>query len=370
MLVCDRDIMKIDVSNLTILTCETLLVTAIVSDWNTRAWTFFEAFRARRTIHLLCKNNAIVPLRQVIQRIHHEGALDIAALTLVAPHFLPPFDDLEMAKPKSEGRQSYRAGYLPIETSGTLLSHRPASRPGDDVVIWSLLISERTIFNSAEAFWKSMQAPILEVSTKTGDIVSRGMAIRTSYLISSAPRLKTKGLGWAPASPTFHSSNHVGNLALNGFDGGASKLGWVTKDGLVSHWLYWRFEGCGLEQLSHEECPRNLARIRAQYLEGYRWGTILCPTEEDMTGDKQWRGAKQWWESGGRLRRTIVVVCGTNETNGSVLEAYTYKFNKSEKPRGRWVKNEVTGWEWKGIYLWDDVEPLPKWQMVDNLLIV
>ena len=152
MLVCDKDIMELDPSDLTNSICETILITTIISDWNTRAWTFFEAFRARRNIHLLCKNNTVVSLKEVIRYVYREGALDIAILLLTAPHFLPSIDDRELASPKSEDREQFKAGYLTIETSGSLLSHRPASRPGDDIVIWSLLISERTIYYSAEAF--------------------------------------------------------------------------------------------------------------------------------------------------------------------------------------------------------------------------
>ena len=98
MLVCDRDMMEVSVSNLSTEVCETLLVTAVASDWNTRAWTFFEAFRARRTLHLLCKNNAVVSLKQVIETVHHKGALEIGNLLLANPHFLPPLHDHELAK--------------------------------------------------------------------------------------------------------------------------------------------------------------------------------------------------------------------------------------------------------------------------------
>ena len=86
MLVCDKDIMQLDCSRLTISICEILLVTVIVSDWNTRAWTCFEAFRARQNIHFLCKDNVIVSLKKIVQHIYHEGALEIGVLILAAPH--------------------------------------------------------------------------------------------------------------------------------------------------------------------------------------------------------------------------------------------------------------------------------------------
>lgn len=314
MLVCDRDIMEMDISNMTTAIYETLLITAIVSDWNTRAWTFFEAFRARRTIHLLCRNNAVVSLKQVIESVHSKGALDIANLLLAMPHFLSPLDDRILASPKFEGRQGFEAGYLSIEMSGSLLSHRPASRPGDDFVIWSLLISEKTIFHSAEAFWKSMQGLAFQTSAKTGNIFSSAATIGTGYLVSSAPRLKMRGLGWAPASPALHPSTKSEQYGLDVFDGGKSQPGYITADGLVADWLLCKFHATGFRAMINSmaarlwmrfpdsQCPHNLARIRAQYLQGYRWGAILCPIplvddSNSLTG-------------GGGLRRVTLVVCG------------------------------------------------------------
>lgn len=92
-LICDRDIMKLDVSKLDTLMCETLLVTTLVSDWNTRAWTFLEAFRGRKNIHILCGNNAVLPTKDIIQKVHDEGSLDISILFLAAPHLLPSLND-------------------------------------------------------------------------------------------------------------------------------------------------------------------------------------------------------------------------------------------------------------------------------------
>ena len=358
--------MEIDASDLTTSICETLLVTTIVSDWNTRAWTFLEAFRARRNIHLLCKNNVVVSLKQIIQQVYHEGALDIGILLLAVPHFLPPFDDRALAEPKSESRVYFEAGYLPIETSGILLSHRPASRAGDDIVIWSLLISERSIFYGAEAFWRSLQGPMLQTSEETGRIFSRAAQIKTGYLVSNAPRLKATGLGWAPVSPTLHASVQQSEIRdLDGFDGGESAYAYITTDGLVGDWLLWKFNGNRFQHLSnYSQYSNNLAEIKMQYLQGYRWGAILCPILEQYNGDVEF-----WWEEGGRTRSTVVVICGTNETNGSVVEGYTY--NSSDPKRGHWDKNnDQVGWEWRGVYVWDNAEPLPKWRKVKNFLVV
>ena len=376
MLVCDKDIMEIDISNMTTAVCETLLVAVIVCDWNVRAWTFFEAFRARRTIHLLCRNNAVVPLKQVIEVVHRKGALDIGIMLLAMPHFLPPLDDRVLASSKSESRQHFKAGYLPIETSGSLLSHRAASREGDDFVIWSLLMSEKTILYNAEAFWESMQGLAFRTSAKTGEIFSSAARINIGFLVSSAPRLKKRGLGWAPASPALHLSAKSEQHGLDGYDGGPSESGLITVNGLVADWLLCKINGTGFlntanaiaarlwKQSLESRCPQNLARIRERYLRGYRWGAILWPLQEQYG-----RYSNRWWEDGSRSRETILVVCATNEAKGSVVEKYTY--NDTIPTKGKWDENsEAVGWEWRGIYLWDDAEPLPQWRRAKKFLIV
>ena len=195
MLVCDKDIMKLDASNLNTSTCETLLITIAVSDWNCRTWTFLEAFRARRNIHLLCQNNVVVLLRDLIEIVYQYGMLELNMVFLAMPHFLPPFDGSILAKNKSGvGRPTWQAGHLNLETSSSLLSYRPASRSGDDVVIWSLLMHENIVYYDAKTFWKAMQASIFQCSEETGEIVHYGAGIQTGYLVSSAPRLKIRGL--------------------------------------------------------------------------------------------------------------------------------------------------------------------------------
>lgn len=363
MLVCDKDVMTLDVSNLTTSVCETLLVTIAVSDWNCRAWTFLEAFRARRTIHFLCRNNAVVSLKQVIKTVSQNGMLELGILWLAMPHFLPSFDDHRMVRtwPGAQG-QTFEAGYLSVETSGDLLSHRPASRPGDDVVIWSLLVSQRTIFHDAETFWKAMQGPVFRPSKVSG----RGARIRTGYLISSAPRLKTRGLGWAPASPTFLFSSQSTTGGLSSSDGGDSATGWITPDGLVADWLLWKFDNTTIGQSKDNKArQRNLAKIITRFLQGYRWGALLDGIEGRENPE-----LGLWWEDdGGRMRRPIFVVCGTNEIDGPVRE--TYISNGYDQNGAKWDKNcNAVGWEWRGIYAWDEAEPVPEMAVTKMFLIV
>ena len=62
-------------------------------------------------------------------------------------------------------------------------------------------------------------------------------------------------------------------------------------------------------------------------------------------------------------------MCGTNDLHGLVTGKYIY--NGIESARPIWAENnEVVGWEWKGIYKWDDSEPLPPLERVKDFLIV
>ena len=163
--------------------CETITGTLLVCDWNLRAWTFLEAFRGRENIYILCKENVTVPLKNTFDIVRRQGSIEIASLMLCRPHVLP-----SDAKRLYRGRSSddpFAKDFLSIGTAGTLLSFREASRPGDDIAIWSLLLNDK-VYQNAKAFWKSRQ----------GDILG------TSFLVSSDPRLKKRGLGWAPSSPT------------------------------------------------------------------------------------------------------------------------------------------------------------------------
>ena len=254
--------MQIDISNLTCSTCETLLVTALVSDWNTRAWTFFEAFRARRTIHLLCKNNTVVSLKQVFETVCTSGPLDIAILTLAMWHAVPTFDDSYLGMPIAVGdRRRFETGYLTAEMSGRSLINRPASRPGDDIVIWSLLMNEKTVFEDAEAFWKNMQAADPSHTDTTRQAYYHAAQVGTGYLVSSIPRLNIKGLGWAPVSPTSSFSTQGITTGFESFEGRASVMGFITLDGLVADWWLWRIANVDSSLIPTSSFPRNLSTI-------------------------------------------------------------------------------------------------------------
>jgi len=170
-LVYDRDIMQIDATRMTLQLQEPTLVAILVCDWNVRAWTFLEAVKGRKNIHFLCKNDVIVNWRNLLRDVSEKGRIDLAILAQLAPRWLPS---------QSSGEDS-----ISTENMGILLSYRPASRPGDDMVIWSLLTNLEKPIYSAIDIWKCQV----------------GKRVPTGFFMSSATRLRNKGFSWAPASP-------------------------------------------------------------------------------------------------------------------------------------------------------------------------
>ena len=171
--------MGIDILCLTLDFEETVMATVLVCDWNLRAWTFLESVRGRHNIHLLCKDNRVIPFLRVVRDVFDHGSIDLAILSFTVPHIFP--------KPVSGDKQE--AGdkflYMTREESGQALSYRPASRKGDDVMIWSLLANDDSC-ELPEKLWQSRARKY------------DGEFVHTGFLMSSAPRLQTEGLSWAP----------------------------------------------------------------------------------------------------------------------------------------------------------------------------
>lgn len=81
---CDKDLMNIEVSaaGRDVKVLESVISTLLICDWNVRAWTLLEAYRGNHALHLLCKNNETVLLRETWARVFLEGSIDLAVLSL------------------------------------------------------------------------------------------------------------------------------------------------------------------------------------------------------------------------------------------------------------------------------------------------
>jgi hypothetical protein len=236
-LICDRDLMDIDVeeSPNETKTYQTILAVLLVCDWNVRAWTFLESMRGRRHVHVLCKNDKVVSVKRALEVVHKFGYIDIAVLVFTSQHLLPWLDRSGPSIP----------GYdpdllpLPIPEATCLLVNRHASRPGDDVVIWTLLAGPKPFFDPID-FWKEAWRKLVE--------------IRTGFLMSDIPRLQhTPGLRWAPSQPRlansigiFTSSTavppHVYAPSEQVYDGINSRYGRILPGGaLEAVWYVYEF---------------------------------------------------------------------------------------------------------------------------------
>ena len=333
-LICDRDIMSIDATSNDSWTrsCEIILITIMVCDWNLRAWTFLEAFRGRSNIHVLCKDNKVIPFQEIAQKVYQEGSIDIALLINAIPHLMRVRFGKETRKTSGAPSQP---GFLGVEVSASHLSPRQFTRKGDDIVIWSLLLGEE-VFDDAERFWENR----------------KGQTVALTFLLSSAPRLSKRGWRWAPASSTAQilQDEHSGKsmyriLASDGTDG---EMGLITEHGLRSQWLMHDFVGgrtgsrianAGLNielQPSDSRYQKNLNNVRRIFLHRHFWGALLRPI------------ATQTWDKPvvhrSASNKVPLIVVGTNRV---------WKWSDKGTP---------IQWAWLGIYEWDQVEPLPEFR--------
>ena len=347
-LVCDRDLMEIDVGALSMALRESILITVISCDWNVRVWAFLEAFRGRESIYLLCKDNALVSLKELVETIHRDGSLEIGSFPLMVPHLLPARikKDFQESRPRSKHPPGPH-GFLSLESSGSLLSHRAASRKGDDIVIWSLFLRDQA-FEDATKFWKSRI----------------GVGVLTIFLVSSAPRLRLKGFNWAPSSPTAHLIRDPSSDSKTywlSFDGSGSQLGLIGSEGLEATWLRYQFVGTKIPHnpltaldstdfdTENVSCRSNPRQIRKKFLRRYRWGALLQPLGNDANEPAQLRGDNS---------RPLVVVCGTNGSLDWTVNPFRHKDDTRIPCR------------WRGVYQWDMSEPLPMFEMARKILVV
>lgn len=332
-LVCDQDLMKIDITTLTMELRESILAALLVCDWNVRAWTLLEAMRGRNSIYLLCKRNQVIRFQDLLKIVHEQGRIDIASLFLTSQHLMPPLpqDDYEIIPGfgglATDEDRLKQMGFVSISEGGILLNHRHASRDGDEILIWSLLINKKATKNVVQ-LWKS------QIGTK----------IQTGSLLSSAPRIKgCQGLSWAPCSPTLQSppnSDVTGKRTYLPYDGEDTGAGVVTAEGLQAKWLVHKFcasvEGGSMNhQANGASINPELIDIAARYLENYQWGALLraCPASGPRNVPAQYRG---------NARRPLMAVCGSTD--------------------GRF-------WEWRGVYEWNTNAALPELKIEDLLLV-
>ena len=337
-LVCDQDIMSVDMSEPTITQKESLFTTVLMSDWNLRAWTLLEAAKGRRKLSLLCKNNLIVNFKQLVQDILKHGRIEIAIFAQLLPHMLPGSRDPGFV---AHGRDA-RTEEISAEVAGSWLSYRPASKERDDVIIWSLLLDRNSKpFYDAASYWKNRI----------------GTGIFTGFLMSSAPRLNVEGFGWAPRSPYAASrdpklQNREFYRTFDGFD---TSPGIITEDGLRGNWFVHEFDltwtsfahsiAARASSSATTRTDRTLDKIRGQFLSRYGLtnGALLHTINEQVASRFDGPGKLPGTSKTGTLLAVV-------ETDGQTVK----EWDNGTQPATSSYK-----WKWKGVYEWPFTIPLP-----------
>lgn len=332
-LVCDKDLMEVNTTPLTMELRESILAVVLVCDWNVRAWTLLEAMRGRDNIYLLCKRNEVISFKELLRTVHQEGRIDIVTLFLTSQHLMPPpvaveddDDDVIFGLADDETRLA-EMGFVSVPEGNILLSHRHASRRGDDILIWSLLVNERATKDVVK-LWRGQL----------------GKKVNTGFLLSSTPRIQGHwGLGWAPCTPTLPSPSKTDLTGENfylSYDGEDTFRGVMEADGLQAKWLVHIFStSAGGESVndraSGSVIPHRIIEIAARHLENFQWGALLrpCPVRGPRVIPTQYRGNAQG---------PLLAVCGSNDRRC---------------------------WEWRGVYEWDSDTALPEFAIEELLLV-
>ncbi|CAG8956649.1 hypothetical protein HYFRA_00011960 [Hymenoscyphus fraxineus] len=317
-LVCDKDLMAVDISNLTRDLIESVLSSFFVCDWNVRAWTLLEAMKGSHAIYILCRFNKTISLRDALIEIHQFGSVDISILCLTAQHLIPSSTE---AFRRSSSRQS-------TEVSGSLLSHRHATRDNDDIVIWSLL-STIHVYHNAEDMWRS----------------KIGHRIATAYLLSNTPRLEgTRGFSWAPKTPyiRIESEGPTRNLLgpYHSFEGSNSELGQITPRGLLAEWLVYYI---ALEDaLLYQDSPVTMTELSVT---GERKETVL---PGHKTINNCWSLAQSFCDT---YEHVILIQPRVNSRS----VAYNAANNRGETHGDVFaicVSQDEDRWTWKSVQAW------------------
>ena len=343
-LVCDRDLMEIEVSNIldSVPLRESLLAALLVCDWNARAWTLLEAMKGRHNTHLLCKDDRTVSFLETLKAVQERGSLELVVLFLTTQHLFPMRDQGMLIQRPGEIENRNYDYMVGMEQAACLLSQRHASRSGDDIVIWSLLC-DMAVSMTAEEFWRARI----------------GTLVNTGFLMSSIPRLSScSGLTWAPSGPGFlvqpaRSEMQEKNVLV--YDGSHTYPGFLDDTigfCLVAKWWVFAFQfdensntGAELNLVRAEDkiltpwllenspflgpdLQERLHEVRAQYLHGeYQIAALLQPHGR-VNADKPVRYQ-------GKTEGTLMAVI-------SSCDGFT--------------------WTWRGVYEWKEPISLPQFR--------
>ena len=308
---------------------ESILVAILLCDWNVRGWTMLEALKGRNHMGVLCQNNQVVRFRDVFQHVCTHGRIDLVIFAFLLPHMLP--GEYDGSSDSTGATDSVR-----LERVGVWLSHRPVSRKGDDMRIWSLCLNQhsKSVKNAAD-FWRQQSY------------------VETGFLMSGSDRLSQPGLSWAPSTPfaAIRSPDKGDGIAMfhQPLLGSDSAIASIEVEGI---WAKWRV--CQLDfslQSKIKNLPlhlirtnREIRKIRRDLSIRNRHMALLQPASASSTAPQ---GA---FDHADRTLSTpaegiLIAVCDSD--------------HREEKER---VVDgaESFKWIWRGVYTWPPGVALPE----------
>ncbi|KAL0262579.1 hypothetical protein SLS55_001547 [Diplodia seriata] len=228
-LVCDRDLMDVDVRRLTVPLGEAIVAALLFCDWNVRAWTLLEGVMGVRNLHLLCKDDRVLRFADVVEVVHAEGRVDLVNTLLSSHHLLPRSDAAKPVRVHERGHAYRRNVYgFGVGEAASLLAHRHATRERDETIIWSILSERRGVCYSPAQFW------------------GQTSGVRTGMLMSHVPRIEAaKGLSWAPRRPGLPLQRSGRRAQCPPYPGEGSALGIISDEGLTADWMLFDFDRAG-----------------------------------------------------------------------------------------------------------------------------
>ncbi|EFR05553.1 HET domain-containing protein [Nannizzia gypsea CBS 118893] len=348
-LLVDRDLMQIDIHPLTLEAEEAILATLVVCDWNVRGWTLLEGMRGRMKLHILCKNNHVISLMDVLRDVTAKSTLSLISPALAIYHYTPTqyeVSGLDMIEP------------VTTEQATCLLNHRHVTKERDLIIIWSLVCASKKIAKKAEDFWAS----------------TVGQSLATGFLVSGTPRLTARGFSWAPERPNvLPSAATTSDQTKNekqypAFDGQSSLHGTITPQGFKAEWLtcrirrsklyqltseftlqsytgpedlvYWRVYNVGANQRMNPESMHHLRSVIGVVLKKFRWVALLMPALRGRTSNDAVYPPRPF-EYQGEAEGSMMVVVASN--NGDK-------------------------WEWQFVHEWDRKFLLPEFTCEELLI--
>ena len=353
-LIYDKDIALIPLFKAAPHLCfETIIVTLLVSDWANNPLRLIEAAHAGNSLHVLLRDNTVMPLASIFYEFFRRGQLDIVML-IRTKDILAKY--LVLHSPVSAGNQSLR--YEPPPDSELLLSSLCSSRFPKisewTAPLWSYLYQSldyppgttvKEIYSEtecAEVFWRTY-------IQKTFDLTDHGPGIQARWLISPTRRLSKLQLSWAPISPLHapmpkYLTEHGWKVYHSGPNPYGSHV-FPQPNGLVGVWRRHLCGTAGQRRTSIFKPDYCLLQMARMWQIKTRWAptstSIALLQAATVTGEDEDADVDVWGEG----------------VDGSVPGGYRVK-------KGRMMvviakNSDLDVWIWVAVYVWELDVPLP-----------